>query len=312
MTNFLATTGNDNPMLSSGNDVVLFTNTNQANPGDHFNGLGGIDLIAASGNIDFRAAGNIFLNFEALGLTNSSVATFSASQLNGSPGALPANLLVAAQSPAGFVETVNVTGAAHFSAAAWTFSQWNPAEGDVIVITGTTGADIITGSSQNDIIDGGGGNDTLQGLAGNDKLNGGTGNDRLIGGTGNDLLTGGSGKDVMTGGAGNDAFDFNRITDSGKTSLTRDAITDFTHGHDKIDLKDIDAIAGTPANDAFKFIGTAAFHHVKGELHFVKVDNPGSTHDFTIVEGDVNGDGHADFQIQLNGLVALTKGDFIL
>ncbi len=31
-----------------------------------------------------------------------------------------------------------------------------------------------------------------------------------------------------------------------------------------------------------------------------------------MVEGDINGDKVADFQIELTGLKALTKGDFIL
>ena len=124
------------------------------------------------------------------------------------------------------------------------------------------------------------------------------------------VLTGG--RDVMTGGLGHDVFDFNRIGETGKTGATRDVITDFTHGQDKIDLFDIDAKQGTVKNDAFKFIGTHDFHHVKGELHDFKINNPGKAHDYTIVEGNVNGDGNADFQIALKGLIALTKGDFIL
>ena len=117
---------------------------------------------------------------------------------------------------------------------------------------------------------------------------------------------------VLTGGLGHDVFDFNRIGETGKTGATRDVITDFTHGQDKIDLFDIDAKQGTVKNDAFKFIGTHDFHHVKGELHDFKINNPGKAHDYTIVEGNVNGDGNADFQIALKGLIALTKGDFIL
>lgn len=37
----------------------------------------------------------------------------------------------------------------------------------------------------------------------------------------------------------------------------------------------------------------------------------GTARDVIIVEGDVNGDGAADFQIQLKGLINLTKGDFV-
>ncbi len=59
-------------------------------------------------------------------------------------------------------------------------------------------------------------------------------------------------------------------------------------------------------NQAFKFIGVQAFHGIAGELHYVT--SGGSR----IVEGDVNGDGKADFQIKITGLVTLTGGDFVL
>ena len=39
---------------------------------------------------------------------------------------------------------------------------------------------------------------------------------------------------------------------------------------------------------------------------------PGSSLDHTIVEGDVNGDARADFQIDLSGLINFTATDFIL
>lgn len=52
--------------------------------------------------------------------------------------------------------------------------------------------------------------------------------------------------------------------------------------------------------------------HVAAELHVVKLDKHGSALDMTIAEGDRNGDGIADCQIELSHLVALTKADFIL
>jgi serralysin len=44
----------------------------------------------------------------------------------------------------------------------------------------------------------------------------------------------------VTGGAGLDDFDFNAVTEMGKTSAARDVITDFT-ASDDIDLSTIDA-----------------------------------------------------------------------
>ncbi len=92
-----------------------------------------------------------------------------------------------------------------------------------------------------------------------------------------------------------------------------DVIKDFNAGGvlDLIDLRDIDAKTGG-ANNKFKFIGTQDFHHRAGELHYVKINKPGHDHDRTIVEGDVNGNGRADFQIVLLGLHNLHGGDFVL
>ena len=71
--------------------------------------------------------------------------------------------------------------------------------------------------------------DTLNGAGGNDTLNGGNGADTLNGGTGNDILIGGDGADMLTGGAGNDIF----VLDIATTE-TKDAVTDFGTGTDKI------------------------------------------------------------------------------
>ena len=119
-------------------------------------------------------------------------------------------------------------------------------------------------------------------------------------------MIGGLGRDFLTGGADNDTFDFNSFRETGKTAATRDVITDFTHGHDHVDLKTIDANIHHKGDQAFHFIGQHGFHHNEGELRF-KATSAG-----VIVQGDINGDGRADFSIELDGLTAMTKGDFIL
>ena len=116
----------------------------------------------------------------------------------------------------------------------------------------------------------------------------------------------------MAGGQGHDIFIFARISETGKTAAFRDTILDFKHGEDKIDLHAIDAMSGTAKNNAFRFLDAADFHNHKGELHATKINAPGRAHDVTIIEGDVNGDGAADFQIALTGLLHITKADFIL
>ncbi len=95
-------------------------------------------------------------------------------------------------------------------------------------------------------------------------LAGGAGNDRLDGRAGNDLLFGQAGKDTLIGGTGSDRFVFQLVTDS--TVAAPDEINDFTVNPaataafiDRIDLSAIDARAGVAGNDAFTFIGSAAF-----------------------------------------------------
>ncbi len=91
----------------------------------------------------------------------------------------------------------------------------------------------------------------------------------------------------------------------------RDVLRTFTLGQDKIDLSAIDANPDffSPDVDAFTFIGNAAFGGNAGELNFFQ-QGSGSTA-ITVVGGDLDGDGIADFEIQLTGLVNLTAGDFI-
>lgn len=148
---------------------------------------------------------------------------------------------------------------------------------------------------------------TLVGGSDLDKIFGLGGNDRLYGLEGADTLTGGAGRDFMWGGTGADDFDFNNVVEIGKNA-TRDVIRDFQHLVDDIDLSTIDANGVAAGNAAFKFLAAkgAAFTGVKGQLHWFQAG--GSTY----VEGDINGDAKADFQIQITGLVKLTVGDFIL
>ncbi|MGH6734975.1 MAG: autotransporter-associated beta strand repeat-containing protein [Methyloceanibacter sp.] len=182
------------------------------------------------------------------------------------------------------------------------------------IINGTNAANTINGAQTvagqpfatqfRDVINGKNGNDKISGLGGDDILIGGNGNDKLFGDAGKDVLNGGRGKDVLSGGADKDFFDFDSIKDS-VVGNQRDKIMDFKHSqHDKIDLSGIDAKTGS-GNQAFKWIGKSDFHDKKGELRY---EDKGSK---VIVQGDVNGDGKADFEIFVN-VGSLAKGDFVL
>ena len=111
----------------------------------------------------------------------------------------------------------------------------------------------------------------------------------------------------MWGGGGKDTFDFNLISETPTGAANRDIIRDFDHSElDIIDLATIDAKAGVTGNQAFTFIGSQAFHDVKGELHFV------SASAYSIVQGDTNGDEVADFAIQVASVSSLVAADFVL
>jgi Ca2+-binding RTX toxin-like protein len=112
---------------------------------------------------------------------------------------------------------------------------------------------------------------------------------------------------MLYGGTGADTFVFRSIRDSGPTSDDCDFVMDFsTRQKDKIDLSAIDANLSRTGNQAFSFIGANDFSGRAGELRYDKLET------FTVVEGDVNGDGAADFSITLKGVHTLSKGYFIL
>jgi len=69
----------------------------------------------------------------------------------------------------------------------------------------------------------------------------------------------------------------------------------------------IDANTLVSGNQAFTYIGASAFTHEAGQI---RIDASDPTK--TIVLGDVNGDGLADFAIQLSGSFQLNAADFLL
>jgi serralysin len=138
------------------------------------------------------------------------------------------------------------------------------------------------------------------------RIFGGTDADVLRGGDGADLIYGGLGADTMQGGGGNDVFRYQSAADS--TAEARDGILDFNLG-DVVDLTRIDADTEAAGDQAFTFIGEAAFSGTKGELRFQN-----EAGNIWKVQGDVNGDGVADLEFFLTTPDAdpITAGDFIL
>ncbi|MEH3101714.1 beta strand repeat-containing protein [Sphingomonas adhaesiva] len=168
------------------------------------------------------------------------------------------------------------------------------------VMRGNAGANTLQGYGGNDSLYGGDGKDLLIGGDGDDLLSGDAGDDYLLGGEGVDTLIGGAGADTMEGGAGNDSFLFTSASDA-----NGDQVLDFATG-DRLNLSRIDAVAGTAANEAFTFLGTAGFSGKAGQLRYEVAG------DRTTIMGDVNGDAVADFAITLTGTHTLLGGDFFL
>ncbi len=183
--------------------------------------------------------------------------------------------------------------------------------------TGNAQANLLIGNAGNNHLLGGGGADRLLGGLGDDVLHGGRGHDRLTGSDGNDVLDGsggadhlfgGAGSDTMMGGSGADKFVFASLSDTSTEPLMCDIIADFKQGEDKIDLSAIDAnTTNSVADDAFVFIGEAAFTHQAGELRITSSSE-------TRVELDANGDGVADaiFTLWWTAQSTPTSADFIL
>jgi serralysin len=164
----------------------------------------------------------------------------------------------------------------------------------------------LIGSSSSDILRGDGNANRIDGGLGMDMLRGNGGDDVILGGGDADQITGGAGADRLTGGSGSDTFIYTSTGDSTVASTGRDFILDFLQGADKISLSQIDANTTTSGNQAFSFVGSSAFSNVAGEL---RQSASGAN---TLIQGDVNGDGAADFSILLKGTYSLGSGDFNL
>ncbi len=174
-------------------------------------------------------------------------------------------------------------------------------------LSGGGGGDALNGGGGGDVLEGGDGDDTVVGDDGDDTVLGSGGNDVLVGGAGDDVLAGGAGSDSLTGNGGADRFVFG-LGDLAADPSKSDRILDFSRVEgDKIDLSAFDADDAAGVLDAFSFIGSAAFSNRAGEL---RIDTSGT---YQVVSGDLNGDGVADFTINVSkAFGVLAAADFLL
>ena len=165
--------------------------------------------------------------------------------------------------------------------------------------------DTIVGNNADNDLEGRDGDDYIGGNKGADALTGGDGNDILGGGKGNDIIIGGLGVDVLTGNKNFDTFLFQSLEDS--TVGFEDTITKGLDRRDVIDLGAIDADTTTGGDQAFH-LGGAAFDGEAGEL--IRSYHAGSN--TTFIQGDVDGDGDADFSLAVAGGDYTTFLNFVL
>ncbi len=180
----------------------------------------------------------------------------------------------------------------------------------------------LNGNSQAIVVGTGTGTSTLNAdrITGIENFIGGSGNDRIVGdflvnllngGAGNDTITGGRGADILTGGLGSDIFDYNNTNESGLGAATRDLITDFLSGTDKLDFSSIDANTGAGGNQAFTFNAAAGTGFTAAGQLVYHYEGSGAN-EITVIEGNVNTNLGTDFQIALIGHHDFLPQDMVL
>lgn len=147
------------------------------------------------------------------------------------------------------------------------------------------------------------GDDVIELSVYDDWMMGFAGRDTIRGNGGDDTITGGTGSDRLYGGEGADAFIFDDgDSKRGAGNSGRDVIFDFVVGEDTLDLRQIDANTRQAGDQTFIFSSVAA-------SNAIWLTTAGRN---LIVSGDTNGDGRADFEIELRSLSLLSATDFIL
>lgn len=150
--------------------------------------------------------------------------------------------------------------------------------------------------------------ENLRGSSFNDTLTGDNANNRIEGGKGADVITGALGADVLAGGTAADRFRYLSVAESPNSPNLCDSILDFNPAevNEVIDLSAIDASSLLAGNQAFVWRGLIAspMALAVGELGYT------SGGGVAFVYG--RSSAAVDFCLRLQGVSALTAGDFIL
>ena len=205
---------------------------------------------------------------------------------------------------------------------------------DADTVLGGDGDDVIVATIDdgNDHYDGGSGSDTYDATMTSADLtvdlNAGvassseTGEDTLTGienvncGSGDDTIVANDEVNTFTGGEGADTFVFGSVAAIGKGSGSRDKILDFAVG-DRIDLDKISDDFVDDLQDAFGdhvirrfvLIGAQETFSQAGQMKVRYEDT--DDRQVTILEGNINGDADAEFELEFMGHIQFRYDDFI-
>jgi subtilisin family serine protease len=249
-------------LTGSQNDDGFFFGTGRFGAADRVDGQGGtLDQLGLQG--DYWGANALVLGRDQLASIEMIVLLSAADARFGSNGS------------AGFSYNISMNDGNVAAGARLVISANSLASGEIVKFDGSAELD---GSFR-----------IFSGL-GNDQLIGSAGRDEIWGRGGDDTITGGLGADVLRGGDGADRFIFGSAADSAPNS--RDRILDFSTG-DLIDLSRIDANEALAGDQGFLWIGSDPFGAVAGQLRMV-LEGAGWS-----IQGDTNGDGIADFVIDV-------------
>ena len=135
----------------------------------------------------------------------------------------------------------------------------------------------------------------------------------VMAGSGDDIIVADEHVNVFSGGDGDDTFVFNSATSIGKGAGHHDVILDFAVG-DKIDISNISkefaqALAEVYQDGAmqeFVFIQNADKFSKPGELKLVYHEDV----DATVLQGNIDFNDDAEFELEFKGDVTLTGQDF--
>jgi Ca2+-binding RTX toxin-like protein len=129
---------------------------------------------------------------------------------------------------------------------------------------------------------------------------------KIIGNSAANTIVGGAGADTLEGKGGADRFVLTSLADSGTALASADRIVDFKAIEgDRIDLSGIDANLDIDGDQAFVFIGNAAFTGA-GQVRVVEASGQRT------VSLNVNANTGTDLILVLSGAGALSNGDFVL